>query len=317
MDVAFRRPATDAERVRVPLDSVVTHHWDGLRSGVARFNTTLARQLGVPLHGVDELPRLERARPLLSFKVCELGPAHERHLEAYLARAPLYEVFLHEYDGRDLERRLVTGAQRVHCGNAEIEAAVRPLHADLTLLWSPGHVGGARIYPQADLSVFTFGMAHKIRIDVFARLKQLLDRTRRSYAVYVSASNHETASLRDSESIVAEMTAVFPETLYFLGTLSDEAVYNQLRRTTFFAAFFQHGVRANNSSVSAAMEHGAVVLTNLDEHSPPEYEHMRNLVDVTRCDELPLDSTALAGIGSAARDTARARGWPLLIDRLR
>ena len=66
----------------------------------------------------------------------------------------------------------------------------------------------------------------------------------------------------------------FPS-LYFLGNLSDVAVYNQLRESTFFAAFFDRGVRANNTSVAAAMETGAVVITNLDELSPPEYVHMR------------------------------------------
>ncbi len=61
---------------------------------------------------------------------------------------------------------------------------------------------------------------------------------------------------------------MFPS-LYFLGNLSDVAVYNELRRATFFAAFFDGGVRANNTSVAAAMETGAVVITNLDQPRRP------------------------------------------------
>ena len=56
------------------------------------------------------------------------------------------------------------------------------------------------------------------------------------------------------------------------------------------AAFFPSGVRANNGTVAAAMEHGAVVITNLDEFSPPEFVHMHNVVDINRCEELPLES---------------------------
>ena len=49
-----------------------------------------------------------------------------------------------------------------------------------------------------------------------------------------------------------EMHEIFPETLFFLGNLSDVAVFNYLRSSTFFASFFLGGVRANNGSVAAA-----------------------------------------------------------------
>ena len=88
------------------------------------------------------------------------------------------------------------------------------------------------------MTVFSFGMAHKVRADMFRRLRGLLDALRgRSYEVYVSAANHETATLEDAEAVFAEMREVFPG-FYFLGNLSDVAVYNELRRATFFAAFF-------------------------------------------------------------------------------
>ncbi len=140
-------------------------------------------------------------------------------------------------------------------------------------------------------------MAHKIRTDLFQRLRALLDASGRSYAVYVSAANHETTRMKDAHLIFDEMHELFPETLYFLGNLSDVAVFNYLRSSTFFATFFLGGVRANNGTVAAAMEKGAVVITNLDEHSPPELVHLENVIDVERCEELPLDPLVLAGIG--------------------
>src|SRR5439155_27044272 len=154
----------------------------------------------------------------------------------------------------------------------------------------------------------------KIRTDLFQRLRQLLDRSGCSYAVYVSAANHETTRMSDAHLIFDEMHELFPRTLFFLGNLSDVAVYNYLRSSTFFASFFLGGVRANNGSVDAAMEKGAVVITNLDEHSPPEFVHMRNLIDIEQCDELPSDPLVLKRISVSAMETARARGWDRLVE---
>ena len=297
-------------------DAVVTHHLDGFRSGVARFNELLAEELGVPLHGLDELERTG-SKPLLSFKVAELDQHSAAALSAWVERQDgSYELFLHEFGDTDLEHRLVAKAGRVHCGNAEIEAAVRELARASDTVWTPGLILDDRPFPTVEISVFSFGMAHKLRLDMFCRLRQLLDGSGKSYAVYASAANHETASLRDSASVFDELHEIFPEELYFLGNLSDVAVYNYLRETTFYAAFFPAGVRANNTSVASALERGAVVITNLDEHSPSEYRHLENVIDLERTDRLPTEPTELAAISAAATETARQRSWPKLVERL-
>jgi hypothetical protein len=301
---------------RVALDAVVTHHTDGFRSGVARFNELLAHELGVPVAGLDSLESAG-ACPLLSFKVGELDPGSAARLERWLAEPRTYELFLHDYRGQPLERELVAGARRVHCGNAEIAAAVRDVSDDVDTLWTPGLILDDRVYHESELSVFSFGMAHKLQLDAFRRLRRLLDATGRSYALYVSAANHETASLRDSESVFRELHEIFPDELYFLGNLSDVAVFNELREATYYAAFFPSGVRANNTSVASALERGAVVLTNLDEHSPPEYRHLENVIDIERCDELPTDPEILERIAAAAVETSRSRSWARLVERLR
>jgi hypothetical protein len=158
-------------------------------------------------------------------------------------------------------------------------------------------------------------MAHKIRTAEFRRLRTLLEASGRSYAVYVSAANHETASLRDAQLVFEEMHELFPY-MYFLGNLSDVAVYNHVRQTTFFAAFFPGGVRANNTSVAAAMELGAVVITNLDQDSPPEFVHMDNVIDIRQCDHLPLDPVVVARLSRRAHETGTQRGWDALVTRI-
>jgi hypothetical protein len=310
-------PAASVGGSAARVEAVVTHHRDGFRSGVARFNELLAARLGVPLYGVDDDSKPGWAKSLFSFKVSEMGDWERDALAARIAGVDWRgEVYLHEWSGLGLEREIVGRAGRVHCGNLEILEQIRGLTSEPDDVWTPGLLVDRRDYEPADISVFSFGMAHKIQTEAFRRLRALLDRSGRSYTVYVSAANHETSSLEDAESVFREMHEVFPS-LYFLGNLSDVAVHNQLREATFFAAFFPKGVRANNTTVAAAMETGAVVITNLDEHSPAEYVHMENVVDIGRCEELPTDRAVLDGIRARAVETARSRGWDELVERMR
>jgi hypothetical protein len=296
-----------------PVEAVVTHHRSGFRSGVARFNELLAERLGVPLYGLDEDgPGWNRS--LLSFKVAELDVATRVALASRLDGWD-GELFLHELSGEELERELVGRARRVHCGNLEIYEGVRGLSDRAEAVWAPGLIVDRRPFEPAAVTVFSFGMAHKIRTDMFRRLRDLLDALETPYAVYVSAANHETTTLEDAQAVFEEMHELFPS-LYFLGNLSDVAVYNRLRESTFFAAFFDRGVRANNTSVAAAMEIGAVVITNLDDLSPPEYVHGENVIDIGRCDRLPTEPAVLDAIRARAVETAAARGWDALVAQL-
>jgi hypothetical protein len=295
------------------IGAVVTHHRNPFRSGVARFNELLAEQLGVPFVGLLEAEGL--ADPLLSFKASELGE-DAALVERLLAGWQTPRLFLHEFCDTPLERSLVAASTCVYASNADIASRLRELHPDVREVWTPGLiVTEARITP-ADWTVFSFGMAHKIRTGEFRRLRALLDDAGRTYAVRVSAANHETATLRDAELIFGEMHAIFPERLYFLGNLSDLAIVDELSRATFFAAFFRPALRANNTSVASAMERGAVVITNLDEHSPPELRHMDNLLDISQLDALPVDPLVHARIGVRAMETGRDRSWQRLVERL-
>lgn len=315
VQTAADAPGLRAQPRRQPVDSVVTHHRDGFRSGVARFNELLAAHLGVPVLGLEALTS-PTSCPLVSFKVRELGPSDGGAVERFLRLSSCWEVYLHEYVGLPLERELVVRARRVLCGNLEIESAVRELNARVETVWTPGLISDTRVIERTELSVFSFGMAHKIQTGMFRRLKGLLESCGCTYTLFVSAANHETASLRDAEAVFEEMHALFPDRLFFLGNLSDVAVFNQLRAATYYAAFFPSGVRGNNTSVASAMEHGSVVLTNLDRHSPLELRHMENVVDVNRCEALPTDPDLLRRIGEAARATARTRDWQALVARI-
>lgn len=299
------------------LAAVVTHHQDGSRSGVARFNAVLAERIGVPLLGLAEAAGSAPAGSLLlSFKFSELPPEAEGQVAQIAQRGP-FQLFLHDFAGGALETDLIARAELVWCANHEVLAASAQINPAVGEAWAPSLLDDKRRYRPADLTVFSFGMAHKVRTQEFARLKQLLDESGKSYVVYMSHANHETATLDQTRLVHDEMQSIFGDVLYFLGNLSDVAIYNYLVQCDFFAAFFPKGARANNTTIATAMEHGAVVVTNLDEHSPEHLEHMRNVVDIRRCQSLPSDPLELRRLEANAMETARRYGWDELVHALR
>jgi hypothetical protein len=213
---------------------------------------------------------------------------------------------------------LLLAASRVYCGNRELSRTLSPVRPDIVELFCPGTLLNPQRFQRTELSVFTFGMAHKIRVPLYRRLRDLLEATGHTYSVYVSTALHENTSFDDSFVVrFRELQDIFNGQVYFMGYLSDTAVFNQLVDCTFLAAFFEKGLRANNTSVNAAMECGCAVITNLDEDSPDGLVHMSNVIDINLCDRLP-DFEEAARIGRAAREVAHADyGWDQLVAQLR
>jgi hypothetical protein len=300
------------------IDCIAGYHLNPWTCGIAKFNAILAKHLGVPVVGLRELGGGRHGRPLLSIKMSEFSEADAAELDAWaMAHPGEFELFLHAYDGTAVEQRLVAAASRVYCGNSELYRELRPARPDIQELFCPGTILNPQRFQHTDLSVFTFGMAHKIRVPLYRRLRDLLEATGRSYSVYVSTALHENTSF-DGSFVVRfeELQSIFNGQVYFMGYLSDTAVFNHLLDSTYLAAFFEKGLRANNTTVNAAMECGSTVITNLDEHSPAGLVHMQNVIDINRCDALPgLEETRR--IGAAARQIAQAEyGWDRLVAHL-
>jgi hypothetical protein len=213
---------------------------------------------------------------------------------------------------------MVAAAARVYVGNTELFRQLMPSRPDVHELFCPGTILNPQRFMQTDISVFTFGMAHKIRVSLYRRLQQLLEATGQTYSVYVSTALHENTSF-DGSFVVTfeELQSIFNGQVYFMGYLSDTAVFNHLLDSTYLAAFFEKGLRANNTTVNAAMECGCTVITNLDEHSPAGLSHMQNVIDINRCERLPTADES-ARIGRSARSVALGQyGWDHLVSQLR
>src|SRR3954467_5053432 len=301
------------------IDCIAGYHLNPWTCGIAKFNTILSRHLAVPVVGIRAVELGDFGRPLLSVKLNELTVGVVSALDLWAAaHGGGFELFLHAFDGTPVEQRLVAAAAKVYCGNSELYALLRGARPDIQELFCPGPLLSPERFERTELSVFTFGMAHKIRVPLYRRLRDLLDATGRSYAIYVSTALHENTSF-DGSFVVRfeELQALFNGQVYFMGYLSDTAVFNQLLGCTFLAAFFEKGLRANNTTVNAAMENGCAVITNLDEHSPRGLVHMQNVIDINACDRLP-DAEHAALIGRNAREIAHAQyGWDALVSQLR
>ena len=301
------------------VDCIAGYHLNPWTCGIAKFNAILAKHLGVPVIGIGDLAPETGQRPLISIKISEFTPKDVASLDAWaLAHPGEFELFLHAFDGTPMEQRLVAAAARVYCGNSELYLALLPARPDVQELFCPGTILNPQRFPSTELSVFTFGMAHKIRVPLYRRLRELLEATGRSYSVFVSTALHENTSFDESFVVrFEELQSIFNGQVYFMGYLSDTAVFNHLMDCTFLAAFFEKGLRANNTTVNAAMEAGCAVITNLDEHSPAGLAHMKNVIDINACDALPgLDETRR--IGAAARKIAREEyGWDRLVAQIR
>jgi len=303
------------------IDCVVSYHLNPATCGVAKFNAVLAEQLGVPLLGLLDDRVLNYRRPLVSLKTSEFATDEiarlEQRLEALTERQSV-RIFLHAYTDTPVEQRLVRAASMVFCGNPEVRDNVAHLRPDALDLWCPGTILTHDRFQPVDVSVLSFGMAHKVRSDHYVRLHRLLEATGKNYALYLSTALHENTSFDESfDGAFDEIRRVFKDNVHFLGFLSDAAVYNYMLDCTYFAAFFEHGVRSNNTSVNAAMSCGSVVITNLDDYSPASLEHEKNILDIDRLSALPTDPSALEKIGSHARFTANdTLGWSAFIARL-
>lgn len=305
------------------MDSILSYHMNPLTCGVARFNRALADQLGLPIHQLFTAEAARCRKPLLSLKLSEFTEGDAERLEAMVdswdGRVEP-RLFFHDYSATPVEAKLLRRASTVYCGNEALAQELKALHDDVVEAWCPGYLFDAVPFPEdVDISIYTFGMAHKVRADYYYELYDLLEATGKSYCLYISAAIHEGKSLDDSfTSAYEELKRVFGERIFFLGFISDTGLYNYLRRCTYFAAFFGSGVRANNTSVNTAMQCGAVVLTNLDEHSPHDFVHLESVVDIRQCGgKLPLERAQLERIAARGREVADGRGWQPLMDLLR
>lgn len=279
---------------------LVSYHTNPYTCGVARFNLSLARVVGLDVTGLEEfLTRPASGTALLSLKLEEIEQESLNRLNlAIQKRLFEFDLFLHASAGSRLEEDLCRRAGRIFAASAEIASQVASVRPDVVAGFAPG----APVLPRelsVDCRLLTFGMAHKIRSDGYQKLASLLQHDARSFRLEISTALHEGGTFDESFFTVSnQISLAFSGNVRFLGFLADAEVSERLREVDAMVAFFPKGVRENNTTVLSAMSHGCPVITNLDVASPPWMVHGSTVFDIKKLSAIPTKSD-LSEVGEA------------------
>jgi len=269
-------------------DCVASFHTNPYTCGVARFNFSLASALNCKVLSLAEAAAHKAGTILLSIKLQEIDAVGEGHLWSILRNSALsFDIFLHASDGSELEDRLLKRAQKVFAASAEIGEEIKSRRIDVVSLFAPGAPISA-VSKQSEISLLTFGMAHKISATGYRKLAKILATSKKSFQLEVSSALHEGTSFDANFFAVAdEISQAFGGNVVFLGFLADQEVSRRLQETTALVAFFPNGVRENNTTVMSAMAHGCAVISNLDSLSPGWMKHGHNIFDINKLENFP------------------------------
>ncbi len=300
-------------------ECIITSHTNPNLSGVARFNHILAQKLGTRCVGLEHASKVRSGPVLFSLKLKDVDVEELKELKngiEYLKTNSIpFDLFFHSFDGLEIEYELVENCRSIYAGNTEITHALEGMDKNVVTAWCPALITSREVIHEAPLNLFSFGMAHKLQIRYYRILKELLDKYNVDYTIWVSTAFHEKANFGDFDSISHQLTDIFGQRIQFLGFLSDSAVNYFLDRTQLFIAFFEKGVRTNNTSVFAAMNRGCAVLTNCDEYSPLWMKHGVNVLDIHRLSPEDIEPPVLENIGRKAKEDAeRFASWNKLIE---
>lgn len=236
------------------IDAVLSHHMNPHTCGVAKFNHRLARELGVPCDEIHNASRYQH--PLVSVKPEEMAGGVP-------TPTGQYDLFLH---GVPMVGSYMGRPARVYAANGVIARRLRHHWPHIIDAWCPSTIEGNPT--RGTINVLTFGMAHKLQVHRYEKLKALLDSTGEDYTVSVSTAVHEGSPWDETASVGDRLRSVFGSALRVLGYLADDALARELRDCTAVAAFFDPAFRANNTSAWAVLEAGKPLITNVDDSSP-------------------------------------------------
>lgn len=300
------------------LKYLVTSHSDPNLSGVAKFGSRLAAKLNIPYLAFSQAAELSAGPILLSVKIRDCAREDLQQVAALVRRFNdlqiVYDIFFHTFDKMDIEYQLIKHCRKIYCGNAQIQHLLADVEQPKISAWCPSLIDSHKTLREKRCNLFSFGMAHKIRVEYYQKLASLLQKYQTDYSLWVSTAFHEKANFGDFDAISMQLRSIFEKNIQFMGFLSDDAVNYFLDKTQLFIAFFEEGVRANNTSVIAAMCRGCAVLTNCDPYSPSWMRHRHNILDIYHLDVDCLELTFLQAIADNAHaDANRHANWQNLL----
>jgi len=301
-------------------DCVISYRMNSQLSGVAKLNLTLANSLNIPVISVFDKTLWNYGHPLFSFRLSDITDKRDQEAISEIFEkfksGENFSVYVHVMADIPLEMGMIMAAETVYTSDNEIFEQLSPLRSKVIELWSPPLILDNRPILETDITVFCFGMAHKIHKDMFLKLRDLLAKTGKSYSLLMSTAFHESVTFDESAGKFQEIEKIFEPNFFHLGFLSDAAVSHFLRNTTFYAAFFEGGVKQSNSTVNSALQLGAVVITNFGPFSPSYLVHDKNVIDIHQCVSLSLDVDQLTSFRNEARRASSLVAFDKFVERM-
>ena len=300
----------------VVYSGLVSYHTNPYTCGVARFNQALSAALKIPIVAMSNLSSRTADVLLLSLKFEEIShESAEQLLSNLQASDAVFDLFLHGIIDSEIEQVFVTTARRVFVASNEYADQIRSRRADVVSYFAPGASDRSKNV-DADLTLLTFGMAHKIRSAGYKKLGQLLSNDDRTVQLGISTALHDGTSFsEDFFSVGSEISQVFEGNVSFLGFLADEEVSRRLHAANALVAFFPSGVRENNTTVLSAMAHGCPVITNLDSYSPSWMKHDESVFDIDQLSNFPSKDSLLR-VGEAGQRAVAPYSFEVLASLL-
>ena len=300
----------------VVYSGLVSYHTNPYTCGVARFNQALSAALKIPIVAMSNLSSRTADVLLLSLKFEEIShESAEQLLSNLQASDAVFDLFLHGIIDSEIEQVFVTTARRVFVASNEYADQIRSHRADVVSYFAPGASDRSKNV-DADLTLLTFGMAHKIRSAGYKKLGQLLSNDDRTVQLGISTALHDGTSFsEDFFSVGSEISQVFDGNVSFLGFLADEEVSRRLHAANALVAFFPSGVRENNTTVLSAMAHGCPVITNLDSYSPSWMKHDESVFDIDQLSNFPSKDSLLR-VGEAGQRAVAPYSFEVLASLL-
>ena len=267
---------------------IVSFHTNPYTCGVARFNRALADEMGVQLVSIESFVKSPVMDALVSVKFDEMSDEATVILGSILLAGEYsFDLFLHDVGQTPEEIAFCLEARKVFAATKELRDKLIDLRPDAIATFAPG----APVIQQQtgfDLTLITFGMAHKIRFERYKKLGELLSKDSRRVQLEISTALHEgTTFSEEFFSINTEISGVFGGNVSFLGFLADAEVSRRISNADALIAFFPHGARENNTTLLSAMAHGCAVITNLDARSPSWMQHGESVFDIGELEAFP------------------------------
>lgn len=284
--------------------AIITLHSNTHMCGVSKFNRILATHLQASLISLDSEPPAIRGSVVVSLSFAELDQVFEERLEQ-VVEGRKFGLIVHGLSAGEFQEMLLRRAEWVLALNDEIYAILSSRNLKkLALGWCPPTISKPAAASregtwsrQDPNQLFMFGMSKKFQDSTLDRLESVIGAESGRWKLVISAGLHENSSFDDAFFAKIDKLKARPFLqVFFAGFLSDEAVSDYLMSSRACVLAFQPAARANNSTLTSALDHGCQIITNIDQYTPKWMIESNRVIDIETLDSMPALPTRYEGL---------------------